>query len=145
MGHSKIERISCYLGMLNGSLAMSVTFQKFSFLSCSLSTGNNFTISCIARSRSHKSVMCYSLFSNVKPINMSVSISIAHQLIDISKFSFCHFHYIMHIKKLLNENKIASSGIWTYISKVNSWCATIYTKLLHHIHNWTQKLKKLHI
>jgi len=30
--------------------------------------------------------------------NTSVSISIAHQLIDILKFSVCHFHYIMRVK-----------------------------------------------
>jgi len=60
--------------------------------------------------------MHYSLFGNVSSskiypgiLNISLSISIAHQSIDILKFSVCHLHQIMCIKKLLNE-KIASSG-----------------------------------
>jgi len=96
--------------MHNGSLAMSVTFQKFHYLSYSRATGNNFTISGSPRLRSHKITMRYSLFGNVSCtktypsiLNISLSISIAHQSINVSKFSVCHFHYIMRIKKLLNE------------------------------------------
>jgi len=74
--------------------------------------------------------------------NISLSISIAHQLIDTSKFIVCHFHYIM-CKKLLNEKKF---GIWTCISSMNSYYATTYTKIQnHHIKSITghKKLKKL--
>jgi len=48
MSYNKIEKISwtqIYLGELNVSLAMSVTFQKFHFLSYSQATGNNLAIS----------------------------------------------------------------------------------------------------
>jgi len=33
------------------------------------------------------------MFGNPDILNMSVGISIAHQLIDILKFSVCHFQY----------------------------------------------------
>jgi len=63
--------------------------------------------------------MHYSLFGNVSCaktypgiLNISLNISIAHQSIDISKFNVCHLHYIIRVKKLLNE-KIASSGTQT--------------------------------
>jgi len=63
--------------------------------------------------------MCYSLFGNVSCaktypgiLNLSVGISIVHQSIDISKVSVCHLHYIMSIKKAI-EQKIASSGAQT--------------------------------
>jgi len=117
--------------MINGSLAMSVTFQKFRFLSCSQATGNNFTISGSPRSRSHTSMMCYSLLGNVccaktcsGIFNIPVSISIAHQSIDALKYNFCHFHYNACLKVI----KFASSGIRTHASRVNSCCVTIYTK-----------------
>ena len=63
------------------------------------------------RPRSHKSVTRYSLFGNLSRaktypgiLNISLSISIAHQLIDILKFNVCHFHYnSVCIKKLLNK------------------------------------------
>jgi len=53
--------------MPNESLAiyMSLTFQKFCFLSCLQATGNDFAISGSHAPRSHKSMMHYSLFGNV--------------------------------------------------------------------------------
>jgi len=63
--------------------------------------------------RSHKNVMPYSLFGNVSRtktypgiLNILLSISIAHQSIDILKFCVCHLRVF---KKLLHE-KNASSG-----------------------------------
>jgi len=51
-------------------------------------------------SKSHKSATHYSLFGNVSHakthpgiLNISLSISIANQSIDISKFSVRHLHY----------------------------------------------------
>jgi len=50
--------------------------------------------------RSHKSTTRYSLFGNLSRtktypgiFNISLSISIAHQLTYISRFSVCHLHY----------------------------------------------------
>jgi len=50
--------------------------------------------------RSHKSAMHYSLFGNLSHaktypgiLNISLGTSIAHQLLDILKFSICHLHY----------------------------------------------------
>jgi len=51
--------------MLNGSLAMYVTFQKFHFLSHLQATGNNFVSLAAQDPRNHKSAMHYSLFGNV--------------------------------------------------------------------------------
>jgi len=91
---------------------MSVTFQKFCFVSRSQVTGNNFAISGISRLKSHKGVTHYSLLGNVSHtktypgiLNISLSISIVHQSIDISKFSVCHLHYIpvMCVKNYLTE------------------------------------------
>jgi len=61
--------------------------------------------------------MRYSLFGNFSHaktypviLNISPSISIAHQSIDILKFSVCHLHYTMHVLKSIEWKKIASSG-----------------------------------
>jgi len=95
---------------------MSVTFQKFGSLVCSWATNNTFTIS--------DSVMRYSLFGNVSHaetdpgiLNVSVSISIAHQLIDTSKFNVCHFYK----RYILLDKNFFPSQIWA--SSMNSCCA----------------------
>jgi len=62
-----------YVGMLNWSLAMSVTFQKFHYLSHSQATGNNSIISGFLRLRSHKCVMHYSLFMLNGLLGMSMT------------------------------------------------------------------------
>ena len=87
-----------YLGILNASLAMSVTYQKFCFLSRHSQATSNIFFTAAHDSWSHKSVMHYSLFGNVSNakiypgiLDISVSISIAHQSIDISEFHVCHF------------------------------------------------------
>jgi len=49
-------------------------------------------------------------------LNISVSISIAHQSIDILKFIFCHFHYMANTRKKLSNGKNQfkpSSPEWT--------------------------------
>jgi len=57
-------------------------------------------------------------------MRISVSISIAHQLIDISKLSVCHFHYIMHIKKLFNKNCTNCNLIQQQLFKL-TMCSTL--------------------
>jgi len=89
--------------MLNGSLAMSVTFQNF--VSKPLTSYRQQ----FASSGSPRlSAMHYSLFGNVyytktyqSILNISLSISIVHQLLDILNFSVYHFHYIMQGKKII--------------------------------------------
>ena len=98
-GYNKIKKISC----ANGSLAMYVILQKFCFLSHLQAADNNFSISGSPRTlKSNKNAICNRLFGCVSHtktypgiFDISVSICIAHQLIDISKFSVCHFHYII--------------------------------------------------
>jgi len=58
-------------------------------------------------SRNHKNVLHYSLFGDVfhaktypGVLNISMSISTAHQSIDILKVSVSHFHYIVHYQLL---------------------------------------------
>jgi len=58
-------------------------------------------------------VICYSLFGNVSHaktypgiLNISLSISVAHQSIDISKVSVYHLHYIMHVKIIIERKKL---------------------------------------
>jgi len=59
--------------------------------------------------KSHKSVMHYSLFGNLSRtktypgiLNISLSIFIAHQLIDILKFSVCHPQASLYNARLKN-------------------------------------------
>ena len=100
LGYSKIESIfyvKTYLGILNASLARSVISQKFRFLTRLWTTDKTFAISGSQRSRSHKNAMRYSLLGYVSRakvypdmLNISLGISIAHQAINISKFSFAY-------------------------------------------------------
>jgi len=92
-------------------------------------------------------VCCAKIYPDI--LNISLSISIAHQSIDISKPNVCHLHYTMHVKKLLNK-KNASSGTWTrrlqHTSPVSSCCATTYTKIQNYYNvsiTGHKKLKKL--
>jgi len=100
--------------------------QKLCFLSHLRAIGNNFAISGNPKSKNHKSVMDYSLLSNVSgdkiyliyhwaslyPINWLISQSLV---------------FVTFIK-IIEWKKFASHGTWTRISSVNSCCVTTYTK-----------------
>jgi len=87
--------------------------------------------------RSHKSVMFYSLFNNVchtkiypGVLNISLSISIAHQSIDTVSRNSVFVTFTIHKKNW--TKKSASSGTWTRglqpASPVSTCCAITITK-----------------
>jgi len=96
--------------MLNTSLTMSVTYYRFHFLNCLWAADSSFTIS--GSLSSEKPYKCDALQpvwliflpkTTLGILNISLSISIVHPSIDISKFNVCHFHCIF--KKMFKQKK----------------------------------------
>jgi len=76
----------------------------------------------------------YSLFGNVSCnktypgiFNISVNTSIAHQSIDIMKFSVCHFHYVANVHLKNFWAKILQLQPASPVC-VNNCCVPTYTK-----------------
>jgi len=120
---------------MDWSLAMFVTFQKFCFISCLWATGTILPFQVAQDLRNLKvqctTAYCLAMFPMLKPIpcilNISVSFSMAHQSIDISKFNISHFCYIMYIKKSywIEQNNLFRVGFESVSPVSRVWTAAV--------------------